>query len=163
MKSIQIRPKTANDDEWAKSFLNSQSNNAHLPAFAEEMSYLSLPAWIAELDGEPVGLLIYHYQSNVCHIVSFHVSRKRMGVGESLLNRLEVEAKSRSCKEITCAVGNDNLNALRFLQKRGFHLAELRVGAIDARRKLYPAIPITGEYGIPLRDELVLAKSLNYE
>lgn len=163
MKSIQIRSKTANDNEWAKAFLNSQSNNAHLPAFSEETSHLSLPAWIAEVDDEPVGLLMYDFQNGACNIISLHVSRKRIGVGESLLNRLEVEAKSKSCKEITCAVGNDNLNALRFLQKRGFHLVELRVGAIEARRKLHPAVPITGEYGIPLRDELVLAKKLNYE
>ncbi len=160
MESIQIRPKTAADAEWTASFLKSQSNGAYLPAFDSETNLQSLPAWIAEMDGEPVGLLMYQYQNDTCHIVHFQVSRKRMGVGESLLGMLETEAVASACKKITCVVWNDNLNALRFLQKRAFHLAELRVGAIDARRKHDPTIPTTGEYGIPLRDELVLEKYL---
>ncbi|MFQ3596966.1 MAG: GNAT family N-acetyltransferase [Chloroherpetonaceae bacterium] len=163
MDSIQIRPKTTADAEWAEAFLNSQSSDAHLPTFAGITNILSLPAWIAEVDGEPVGLLAYHVQSDACHIVSLHVSRKRMGVGESLLVSLEAEAQAKGCKKLTCVIGNDNLNALRFLQKRAFHLSDLRVGAIDVRRKQNPKIQLTGEHGIPLRDELILEKSLNAE
>ena len=56
---------------------------------------------------------------------------------------------------------NDNLDALRFYQRRGFRLAELRPGAVDrARERLKPEIPRTGEHGIPLRDELVLEMAL---
>lgn len=158
MESIQIRPKTAADAEWAEAFLKNQSNRAHLMASADEC--ITLPALIAEVDGEPIGLLVYQHQNDVCHIVSLNVSRKRIGVGESLLNRLEAEASAKACKKLLCVVTNDNLNALRFLQKRAFHLAELRVGAIDARRKQNPTIQLTGEHGIPLRDELILEKKL---
>jgi hypothetical protein len=52
---------------------------------------------------------------------------------------------------------NDNLVALRFYQRRGFRLSALRPGAVDeARRRLKPAIPDAGAFGIPLRDELEL-------
>jgi ribosomal protein S18 acetylase RimI-like enzyme len=160
MDSIQIRPKSADDTEWAMSFLKSHSSDAHLPTLTSEASILSFPAWIAEVDGEPVGLLMYHYQNATCNIVSLHVSRKRMGVGEGLLTHLEAEARAKACEKLTCVVGNDNLNALRFLQKRAFHLAELRAGVIEARRKQNSSIALTGEHGIPLRDELVLEKNL---
>jgi ribosomal protein S18 acetylase RimI-like enzyme len=54
---------------------------------------------------------------------------------------------------------NDNVDALRFYQRRGFRLAALRAGAVeDARARLKPEIPWTGADGIELRDELELEK-----
>ena len=51
---------------------------------------------------------------------------------------------------------NDNVDALRFYQRRGFRLAELRPGAVDRSRQEKPQIPRTGDYGIPLHDEIDL-------
>ena len=53
---------------------------------------------------------------------------------------------------------NDNVDALRFYQRHGFRLVELRPGAVDAARRLKPEIPATGAHGIPLRDELELER-----
>jgi hypothetical protein len=51
---------------------------------------------------------------------------------------------------------NDNLNALRFYQRRGFRLAQVRPGAVDKARFIKPSISRIGEYGIPIRDEIEL-------
>jgi hypothetical protein len=52
---------------------------------------------------------------------------------------------------------NDNLEALRFYQRRGFVLSALRAGAVDeARRELKPMIGRVGNFGIPIRDEIEL-------
>ncbi len=52
---------------------------------------------------------------------------------------------------------NDNLEMLRFAQRRGFVLSDLRPGAVDdSRRRLKPQIGEIGAHGIPLRDELEL-------
>jgi hypothetical protein len=52
---------------------------------------------------------------------------------------------------------NDNVDALRFYQRRGFRLAALRTRAVDElRRRLKPTIPAVGEHGIPIRDEIEL-------
>jgi hypothetical protein len=57
---------------------------------------------------------------------------------------------------------NDNVDALRFYQRRGFRLARVRPGAVDeSRRVLKPEIPTVGAYGIPLRDELELEMGLS--
>jgi hypothetical protein len=57
---------------------------------------------------------------------------------------------------------NDNVDALRFYQRRGFSLAALHTGAVDKSRMLLkPEIPKLGEYEIPLRDELELHKDLS--
>ncbi len=42
-----------------------------------------------------------------------------------------------------------------------FHLVAVRYGAVDlARRTLKPQIPLTGNHGIPIRDEVELAQDL---
>ena len=52
---------------------------------------------------------------------------------------------------------NDNVDALRFYQRRGYRLARVDAGAVDrSRAALKPAIPEIGAHGIPLRDELEL-------
>jgi hypothetical protein len=56
---------------------------------------------------------------------------------------------------------NDNVNALRFYQRRGFRLSELRAGAVDeARRQRKPSIAPVADNGIPIRDELELVIDL---
>jgi ribosomal protein S18 acetylase RimI-like enzyme len=55
---------------------------------------------------------------------------------------------------------NDNVDALRFYQRRGFRLCGLRIGQVQQSRELKPEIPLTGAYGIPLTDELELERPL---
>ena len=47
-----------------------------------------------------------------------------------------------------------------FYQKRGFALVALHRNAIEQSRKIKPQIPLIGEYGIPLRDEIELEMEL---
>jgi hypothetical protein len=52
---------------------------------------------------------------------------------------------------------NDNLDALRFYQRRGFRISAVRPRAVErARATLKPEIPEVGAYGIPVRDEIDL-------
>jgi hypothetical protein len=56
---------------------------------------------------------------------------------------------------------NDNVDALRFYQRRGFRLTMVRAGAVDASRAgLKPEIPAIGAHGIPIRDEIQLEQVL---
>ena len=55
---------------------------------------------------------------------------------------------------------NDNLNAIGFYQKRGFELVAVHRGAVNESRKIKPSIPLIGNHGIPLRDEIELEMSL---
>jgi hypothetical protein len=55
---------------------------------------------------------------------------------------------------------NDNLNALRFYQRRGYRLAAVHRDAIVLARQIKPEIPLVGDFGIPLTDEIELEKLL---
>ena len=64
-------------------------------------------------------------------------------------------------RELWLVTTNDNLDAIGLYQRRGFHLTELHPGAVDAARALLkPSIPLVGEHGIAMRDELVLVRPL---
>lgn len=63
--------------------------------------------------------------------------------------------------ELRVTTTNDNLDALRFYQRRGFELVELRATAVErSRAALKPSIPARGYYDLPIRDELELVRRL---
>jgi hypothetical protein len=49
---------------------------------------------------------------------------------------------------------NDNVSAQRFYVAVGFELAAVHEGAVERSRELKPEIPLTGQTGTPIRDEL---------
>ncbi|NWG75746.1 MAG: GNAT family N-acetyltransferase [Rubrivivax sp.] len=69
-------------------------------------------------------------------------------------------ARQVRCTRVWLLTTNDNVNALRFYQKRGFVLAALHREAVAHARQIKPEIPLSGEYGIPIRDELELEMML---
>jgi len=71
----------------------------------------------------------------------------------------EVARKEKSTR-LWLITTNDNLLALGFYQRRGFHICAVNPDAITEARKIKPSIPQIGLEGIPLRDEIVLEISL---
>jgi len=86
---------------------------------------------------------------------------RRRGDGTALVEAVAEMARAAGARALRVTTTNDNVDALRFYQRRGFALAELRAGAVDrSREQLKPEIPRVGEYGIPLRDEVELERRL---
>ena len=76
------------------------------------------------------------------------------GIGTLLLEQVIEEAKRIGCKKIVLITTNDNINAIRFYQKRGFDMACLFRNAMAVSRKMKPEIPLIGDNSIPLRHEI---------
>jgi GNAT superfamily N-acetyltransferase len=117
----------------------------------------ALPGFIAERAGRIAGLVTFDVRPGVLEIVTINALDRHTGIGTLLIEAIRAEAKRRGCREIMLTTTNDNIGALRFYQRRGFRLAALRPGAVDRSRLLKPEIPRTGDYGIPLRDEIDLS------
>ena len=67
--------------------------------------------------------------------------------------------QAQGCTRLWVITTNDNVDALRFYQRRGFCLVRVHGGAVDrSRASLKPEIPPVGAYGIPLRDEIELER-----
>ena len=114
-----------------------------------------LSGFIAELDGELAGHVHYMIEAESLEIVWIGTVGERQGAGSALLAACARLARDRDLTRIWLITTNDNLDALRFYQRRGFRILAVHADAVDdARRDLKPEIPQTGSFGIPMRDEL---------
>jgi GNAT superfamily N-acetyltransferase len=154
---MRVREATEADRAALHSFL-SQRHSAVVARIGRVENALDHPALIAEDDdGALAGVLTYVVTGDECEILTLHAATQWTGAGTALIEALE-----RKARRLWLITTNDNVDALRFYQRRGFRLAELHPGAVDeSRRRLKPEIPETGEYGIPLRDELLLEKEVS--
>jgi len=86
--------------------------------------------------------------------------QRNRGIAAALVEAAAAAARQAGADELWLVTTNDNLDALRLYQRHGFRLAEIRPAAVDEARRRKPEIPLAGDYGIPLRDELVLVRTL---
>ena len=123
---------------------------------------LEHPALLAEdEDGQLLGMLTYVPQQGweQCEVLTLHASQQWHGAGTALIEAVEQLAARHGCARLWVITTNDNVDALRFYQRRGFCLVRVHRGAVDrSRASLKPEIPLVGAYGIPLRDEIELEK-----
>ncbi len=87
--------------------------------------------------------------------------KEKSGIGSALVKAVIDLAKKKGIKKICLVTTNDNLNGIGFWQKRGFKLVKVYPDSVEYIRKVKPAVPLIGENGIPLRDELELEMILS--
>jgi GNAT superfamily N-acetyltransferase len=115
-----------------------------------------LPGFIATHYSKPVGLVTYRIDGNECEIVTMNSLLEGIGIGSALIAAVKNVAAEAGCKRLWLITTNDNTAALRFWQKRGFLLVAVHRNALEQSRRLKPEIPLIGNDGIPLRDEIEL-------
>jgi ribosomal protein S18 acetylase RimI-like enzyme len=114
-----------------------------------------LPALIAAQGEEIVGLATFRFADDAeCELVTLDALRRRQGIGSALLAGVLEEAFQRGCRRLWLITANDNLDAIAFYQRRGMRLVAVHRGAVDEARLIKPSIPLIGEHGIPIHDEL---------
>jgi GNAT superfamily N-acetyltransferase len=106
------------------------------------------------------GLITYVVHGQECEIISLDSLEEGKGIGSSLILEVEAAAKKNGCSKVKLITTNDNLLALKFYQKRGYHLSNLYRGVVAVARRKKPEIPMVGNDGIPIRDEIELEKVL---
>ena len=147
--------------ERLQAFLIEQWHAEVVVAHDEPMRLSQLPGFVAVDAAGIVGHVAYRVAADACELVAIAVDPPWRGTGSALLQRVVEAARSAGCGLVWLTTTNDNLDALRFYQRRGFRLSRVRPGAVDeARRRLKPEIPSVGSYGIPMRDEIDLALDL---
>jgi GNAT superfamily N-acetyltransferase len=131
---------------WGSSIVTSRG-------IAREAS--ELPCLVA-VDGERwLGLAAYRVEGDECELVVLEAFEKGRGIGTALLDATADVARKAGCRRLWAVTTNDNLDAVRFYQRRGLRLVRLWVDAVtEARQKLKPEIPLVGNHGIAIRDEL---------
>jgi len=119
-----------------------------------------LPGFIAIYTGKPAGLIIYEVVGDRCEITSLNSLVEGRGIGSALVEAVKDTALKAGCRRLWLITTNDNTAALRFWQKRGFKLVAVYPDAVEQSRRIKPEIPLTGNDGIPIRDEIELEMTL---
>ncbi len=141
-----------------------------------------LPGFVAERDGQFVGLVTYHldsgrWQGEIITLSSRRATPPRrvatdgtetdirdqrdsipQGVGSALLEAATKAIYAAGCVRAFLTTTNDNIRAFGFYQRRGWRLAAIHVGIVDRVRTLKPDYPLIGLNEIEIHDELELER-----
>ena len=144
------------DAGWARSAVEADFGGPLQARRGALIDVRALPGLVAEAGGRPVALLLYDpgATDGEAELAMLATPVTGAGGGSAVVRALRDRVPDRPIRVVTT---NDNIEALRFYQRLGFRIREVRVGAVDdARRRLKPALPLLGRHGIPLRDEIEL-------
>lgn len=158
---ITIRDAAASDRSWIENFYKERWGANRVVSRGVMHDVPQLPGFIAWRSGFRVGLLTYQIVEKEFEIVTLDSVEEKAGIGSALISKAVDLARKSSCKRVWLITTNDNMPALRFYQKSGFHLVTIHRNALERSRLLKPEIPQIGLYGIPLRDEIELEIPLN--
>lgn len=154
--SLIIRSATPADNSWLEELMAKEWGGLPLVIRGKRYYPSQLDGIIAENENGIAGFLFYEVREKECEIIVFEVFDKFKGTGTVLLDKLKDIAKNKKCFRIYLMTTNDNLDALRFYQKRGFYICGVHVDSVKISRKIKPTIGMIGDYDIPVRDEIDL-------
>jgi GNAT superfamily N-acetyltransferase len=159
-REVTIQPKTDADRDWIDEVTVRDFGAPIVVSAGQVFRPADLDGLIA-VDGKArVGLVTLHAEGDRCELVSINSLVPGRGIGQALLDAAKDYARARGCRTLWLVTTNDNTRALRTYQRAGMRISAVRLGAIEEARRIKPEIPLLGEDGIPIRDEIELAIDL---
>ena len=158
-----LRKSESTDRSWIGEVLRTRWGSTEIAVRGQLLDGLALPAVIAEREGQRCGLATYECNGEECEIVSLDALEQYIGIGTALVDAVAEIGRQAGATVLVVETTNDNLDALRFYQRRGFAIRAIRPGAIERSRQLKQDIPATGSFGIPIRDEIDLTRPIPSE
>jgi ribosomal protein S18 acetylase RimI-like enzyme len=157
---IEVRAAERGDLPWIRDLLDDHWGGQE--QVVNEVAYrpADLPGFVATLEGERVGYAALRLVGDVAEIGLIDAIRPRIGVGSAMVAALEEAARARALPRVRAVTTNENREAQAFYESLGFHLVEVREGAVTRGRLLKPTIPLASGDGTPITDELVYERSL---
>lgn len=152
--AVRIRRATPADVPLVRQLVRELWGSETIVSGGIEYNAAALPALLALMGDDVAGLATLSYADGGCEVVTLNALRRGQGVGGALLATAADTAASVGCQRLWLITTNDNIDAIRFYQRRGMRLVGVHVGAVDTARLAKPTIPTVGHYGIPIHDEL---------
>jgi len=158
---VMTRPAVAGDREWIRRTLVDRWGSTMVVSRGKPRDAAALPGIVAvhaidDSESERMGLLTYQVDAQGLEVVTLDALRPRAGVGVALVDGAAQIARDAGASRLWLTTTNDNLRAVRFYQRRGLRIVAVHRGAVDRARLLKPSIPVAGDNGIELHDELEL-------
>ena len=159
---MHIRGARADDSEWLAE-ASVQVGGPRVVSLGTLRVLADYPTLIAEADRERLGFATYRLEERSAELLAIASSTQWAGVGTALLAAVESAARSAGCTSVLLCTTNDNVDALRFYQRRGYRLEALHAGEFANVRRIKGVDEtggVEGQHQIVIRDELVLKKDL---
>ncbi len=153
-QTVSVRPVEDSDRDWPRETLTQlgQLRILSLGRLTEDVARLE--GFLAERAGTRVGYALVRIDNDELEVVALEALTRRQGIGTALLGAAADDARRAGCARARLITTNDNLDAVRFYQRRGWDLVALHHHAVTVGRELKPEIPEVGDYGLPIRHEL---------
>jgi ribosomal protein S18 acetylase RimI-like enzyme len=125
-------------------------------AFDRKFVVAELHAYVAKTGNNVIGFISYAEAEDAILIVALGILPRYqgMGVGRSLVEKLEAEAEKMRKNRLLVSTSNDDLPALAFYQSLGFQIYEVKPDVIAEKHGRV----LKGVGDLPIRDELRLRK-----
>ena len=153
-ETISVRPVEDFDRDWLRETLTQLGHVRILSRGRLTEDAAKLHGFLAERGGTRVGYALVRVDREELEVVALQALSRREGIGTALLAAVADEARKTRCARAWLITTNDNLDAVRFYQRRGWELVAFHRDAVTAGRHLKPEIPAVGDYGLPIRHEL---------
>ena len=122
--NLKIRPLRDDDRPWAKALMRERWGAEIVVVHDQVYRPEELSGFVAEYDGERVGLITLYFQDDACEVVTLDSLQVGRGAGRALLVAAKTEALARGCRRLWLVTTNDNIHALGFYQQNGFRLVD---------------------------------------
>jgi GNAT superfamily N-acetyltransferase len=121
---MKVRDKEPEDQPWIEKFLSERWGAVRVIVHDEIIEAHLLPALVA---GEKEGLATFRIQQTnqfkFAELITLDAVTTNQGVGTALIEALISRLRTEMVTVLRVTTTNDNLNALRFYQRRGFRAA----------------------------------------
>jgi GNAT superfamily N-acetyltransferase len=124
--SVHIRPFVDDDRPWAIELMRERWGSEVVVTRGKARDASRLEGFVAELDGEPVGLAVFETRGAESELVTLDSLKAGVGVGSALVAAVANAAWRQECRRLSVVTTNDNVRALGFYQRRGFILSFAR-------------------------------------
>lgn len=155
--SFAVRPLEPGNHTWVLEAALQWDETDYIVSRGRIIHPAELPGFcVVRSDGRPLGLTTYQISADQCRLVTLLAFSRFNGVGTALVRYVRDAAATNGCRRLWLTTSNDNLDALRFYQRRGFELVAVHRDSGGATHRLHPCMSSVGEYGIPIRSEIEL-------
>ena len=120
---IEIRPASEVDPEALLEFVVEAWGAETVVGHEEVMYPARHSGFVALRDGQITGHVTYRGDGDLCEITTIQAFPRQGGVGSMLLDAVLEEARGDDYSIVWLTTTNDNLDAIRFYQRRGFRIS----------------------------------------
>lgn len=158
---IVVRPLKSEEQQAFEQWLADEWGSVQIERLDELVDASKEPAIVAEYNGEAIGFAVLMRHSDHVEVLALKTFWQNAGAGSLLMLAAEEQAREWGLPEVRLFTTNDNLHAQRFYHKLGYRLVAVHIDSITRAREMRkPSIPIYGNDGIVIADELEFRKLL---